>query len=81
MVKACGGIIFEKEKEKKDYEEKIYLVASKMLYELKKDEIKKELEENSFYILINEKYILDTYYFMTNLIDEINDPEYTSYEQ
>ena len=81
MVKACGGIIFEKEKEKKDYDEKIYLVASKMLYELKKDEIKKELEENSFYILINEKYILDTYYFMTNLIDEINDPEYTSYEQ
>ena len=81
MVKACGGIIFEKEKDKKDYEEKIYLVASKMLYELKKDEINKELEENSFYILINEKYILDTYYFMTNLIDEINDPEYTSYEQ
>ena len=81
MVKACGGIIFEKEKEKKDYDEKIYLVASKILFELKKDEIKKELEENSFYILINEKYILDTYYFMTNLIDEINDPEYTSYEQ
>ena len=81
MVKACGGIIFEKEKDKKDYDEKIYLVASKMLYELKKDEINKELEENSFYILVNEKYILDTYYFMTNLIDEINDPEYTSYEQ
>ena len=81
MVKACGGIIFEKEKDKKDYDEKIYLVASKILFELKKDEIKKELEENSFYILINEKYILDTYYFMTNLIDEINDPEYTSYEQ
>jgi len=81
MVKACGGIIFEKEKDKKDYEEKIYLVASKMLYELKKDEIKKELIDNPFYILINEKFILDTYYFMTNLIDEINDPEYTSYEE
>ena len=85
MVKACGGIIYEKEiekeKEKKDYEEKIYLVASKMLYELKKDEIKKELKDNPFYILINEKFILDSYYFMTNLINEINDPEYTSYEQ
>ena len=77
IVKVCGGIIFDN-----TYmvnEEKIYLIASKRLYELKtkKEEIKKDLANNPYYVLINERFILDTYYFMTNLKDSINDSEYT----
>ena len=77
MVITCGGIIFEKDY--RDNDEKIYLVASKRLYEFKSrnEEIKKDLSRNPYYILINERFILDTYYFMTNLKDYINDPEYT----
>ena len=77
IVKICGGMLYEKEYRKKD--EKIYLVTSKRLYEYKSrnDEIQKDLSTCPFYVLINERFILDTYYFMTNLKDNINDPEYT----
>jgi hypothetical protein len=77
MVRICGGMIYEKEYRKND--KKIYLVTSKRLYEFKSrnDEIQKDLSTNPFYVLINERFILDTYYFMTNLKDNINDPEYT----
>ena len=75
IVKICGGIIYENNYRIND--EKIYLIASKRLYEFKKDEIKKDLANNPYYVLINEKFILDTYYFMTNLKDSINDSEYT----
>ena len=44
-------------------------------------EILSDLEEYPYYVLINEKFILDTYYFMTNLKDIINDPEYTFGEE
>ena len=74
IVKICGGMIFNK-----DYRvdgEKVYLVASKKMYRFKKDDIRKDLEKYSFYILINERFILDTYYFLTNLKENINDPEY-----
>ena len=77
IVKVCGGIIFDNSYMVND--EKIYLIASKRLYELKpkKEEIKKDLANNPYYVLINERFILDTYYFMTNLKDYINDSEYT----
>lgn len=81
IIAICGGIIFEKEYLAKN--EKIYLVVSKRLYKLKnkKEEIKKDLQNNPYYVLINERFILDTYYFMTNLKDNIKDPEYTLDEE
>ena len=75
LVKVCGGIVYEKDYRLDD--EKVYLVASKRIYEYKKDDITKDLLLNPFYILINERFILDTYYFMTNIKDNINDPEYS----
>ena len=77
IVRICGGIIYENNY--KVNNERIYLVASKRLYNLKekKEEIKNDLEKYPYYFLINEKFILDSYYFMTNLKDFINDPEYT----
>ena len=78
IVKSCGGIIYNEshqEKDKKD--KKVYLVISiNTGLKNKKEVIKKYLIENPFLILINERFILDTYYFMTNLKDNINDPEY-----
>ena len=77
MIKVCGGIIFDNNYMFND--EKIYLIASTRLYGLKpkKEEIKKDLVNNPYYVLLNEKFILDTYYFMTNLKEYINDSEYT----
>ena len=78
IVNSCGGIIYNEshqEKDKKD--KKVYLVISiNTGLKNKKEVIKKYLIENPFLILINERFILDTYYFMTNLKDNINDPEY-----
>ena len=76
IIEICGGQIYEKENYKKKYE-KLFFVCSKEDYSSLKDKIKKELiiYENSK--LINDKYILDSYYFLTNLEEEIDNPEYS----
>jgi hypothetical protein len=78
MVLTCGGNIYDENYRLED--EKIYLVATKRLYVLNKRDIYTDLYRRPFYVLINEKFILDTYYFMTDLRDEINEPEYTSFD-
>ena len=77
LIKVCGGIIFEGEYVHDN--EKIYLVASKRIYELdiKRKEIKNDLKKYPYYILLNEKYILDTFYLCSDLKTQISDPEYT----
>ena len=75
LIKICGGIILEKDL--KENNEKIYLVVCKRLYEYIKEKIKNDLQKYPYYVLINERFILDTYYFMTNLEDNVNDSEYT----
>ena len=76
MIKVCGGMIYDKNYNYMNSKEKIYLVISKRFYESKKEKIKVDLQQNKNYILINEKFILDTYYFMTDIRNHINDPEY-----
>ena len=77
MIKVCGGILYDKNYNySSNDKERIYLVASKRIYEFKKEEIKEELKKNKKYLLINERFILDTYYFMTDIRNNINDPEY-----
>ena len=77
IIKVCGGIIFEGEYVHDN--EKIYLVASKRIYELdiKRKEIKTDLKRYPYYILLNEKFILDTFYLCSDLRTQTNDPEYT----
>lgn len=75
IIKSCGGNIYDGENREKN--EKIYMVISERTGFRYKEEILKSMEDNPFYILINERFILDTYFFMTNLINNINDPEYT----
>ena len=76
MIKVCGGIIYDKNYNFVNKEEKIYLVCGKRIYEYKKNEIALDLKKNSNYQLINERFIIDTYYFMTDIRDHINDEEY-----
>ena len=77
IIENCGGEIY---KEKNDNNEKIngtlYFVCRKDDYPSLKDKIKKELiiYENSK--LVNEKYVLDSFYFLTNLENNLNDYEY-----
>ena len=82
LIKLCGGNIFRRGIMKPN-NNIIYLVVSKRLFDLKnkQQEIINDLEEYPYYVLINEKFILDTYYFMANLKDFINDPEYTYYPE
>lgn len=84
IIECCGGIIFNKNniKPKTDVikeNEKIYLIISYKVYDsgVREAEIKKDLKENPYYAVVNEKYILDSYYLMTNLKDQINTTEYT----
>ena len=76
MIKVCGGIIYDKNYNFVNKEEKIYLVCGKRIYEYKKNEIALDLKKNTNYQLINERFIIDTYYFMTDIRDHINDEEY-----
>ena len=76
IIVCCGGHILEKENYEIKYE-KLFFVCPKEDYIYLKDKIKKEMiiYENSK--LINDKYILDSYYFLTNLEKEIDNPEYS----
>ena len=53
---------------------------SKRCYESRKEEINADLQKNKNYFLINEKFILDTYYFMTDIRNNVTDPEYTTFD-
>jgi hypothetical protein len=77
IIISCGGIIYNNEPD--DMNEKVYLVVSpsNINYDEGREKIRKYLEKNPFMVLINEKFILDSFYFMTNLKAHLNDPEYT----
>ena len=64
MVKVCGGIIFDKNKRIRN--EKVYLIASKNIYEFNKEQIKEDLSMHPYYVLLNERFILDSFYLMTS---------------
>ena len=79
IIESCGGEIFEeneKNKSKKDYKI-LFFVCSKENYFTFLDKIKKDLiiYENSK--VIYDKYIVDSLFFMTNLENEIDSPEYS----
>lgn len=79
IIESCGGQIFEeniKTKSQKDYKI-LFFVCSKENYFSVLDNIKKDLViyENSK--VISDKYIVDSLFFMTNLENEIDLPEYS----
>ena len=85
MIKVCGGEIYEPSFANEEFilnvTQKIFLVVSQGVYTQKKNEIKQDLKDHGNYILINEKFILDSYYFMTDLEDSYKDEEYVKFEE
>jgi len=78
IIRVCGGdiYIFDPDDSINLRIKKIFLVCSMENYEKERNGIQEELRKNPYYILINEKYILDSYYFMTDLEDSYKDDEY-----
>jgi len=77
IIKVCGGEIILAPDDSIDYAMKtIFLVCSMDKYVKERNGIQEELNRNKKYILINEKFILDSYYFMTDLGDSYKDNEY-----
>ena len=76
IIISCGGIIYNKEPV--DNNEKVYLVVSPKNYDNNKEKeiIRNYLNQNPFFVLINEKFIFDSFYLMTNLKAHLNDSEY-----
>jgi hypothetical protein len=78
IVKVCGGeIINEPDESINVMMKKIFLVCSMENYDKFRNEIKEQLKKYSNFVLINEKFILDSYYFMTDLENNFRDIEYS----
>ena len=75
IIENCGGQLFEENKYNKI--NKLFFVCRKEDYLKFKDEIQKEIKIYNNSEVVNDKFILDSFYFMTNLESELNDPEYS----
>ena len=80
IIKVCGGEIIEPDDSINCKMKNIYLVCSMNNYEKERRNIRNERKINPNYILVNEKFILDSYYFMTDLGDSYKDKEYTDFD-
>ena len=76
IIKICGGEIIEPDESITYMMKKIYLVCSSESYDNNRDNIKNEVIKNKNFVLVNEKYILDCYFFMTDLGTEPLGNEY-----
>ena len=77
IIKVCGGEIIENPDDCIDFMIKnIFLVCSMQYYINERNSIQEELNNYKNYIIINERYILDSYYFMTDLGNRYKDNEY-----
>ena len=78
IIIVCGGNIYKNENNDTNIG-KIFLVCSRDDYNddsFKKASVKRYLKFNRNFVAITEKYVLDSYYFMTNLEDNCKDLEY-----
>ena len=74
IIKNCGGIILENKNQIKDM--KLFIVCSVDDYNKYKDEINKERIWMENVKVVSDKYIINSFFFMTNLESELNDPQY-----
>ena len=74
IIQICGGKIVEPDESISYKMSRIYLVCSMNIYEKEINSI--EYNNNEKYILVNEKFILNSYYFMTDLEFDCHDDEY-----
>jgi hypothetical protein len=78
IIKVCGGEIITSIDDSIYFSsiKTIFLVCSMENYINERYSIKNDLKKNKKYILINERFILDSYYFMTDLGNSFKDKEY-----
>ena len=73
----CGGYIYDnKNKEKNNNDMKLFFVCSTEDYNLNKDDIKKEKIRMKNVKVVSDIYIINSFFFMTNLENELDNPQY-----
>ena len=75
IILNCGGQVIETNKEREN-NNKIFYICRKDDYSLLKEKIEKELMCNKESKVVTDRYILDSFFFMTNLESEIDDSNY-----
>ena len=76
IIKICGGIIFDKNNKKELNNNKSFFVCSFDDYYKYQEEIEKEKLVLENFRVISDKYIINSFYFMTNLENELDNPQY-----
>ena len=77
LVRTCGGNIITDINNNGNTENKIiYLVTYNDYYKDNKQEIEKDLKNYPNLVLLDVRFIIDSYYFMTDIRDNIYDNEY-----
>ena len=77
IIENCGGEISNQKNNNFDIKEKLFFICRKEDYNLQKEKIKKQLLIYNNGKLVTEKFVLDSFYFLTNLENELNDSEYS----
>jgi hypothetical protein len=75
IILNCGGQIIETNKESEN-NKIIFYICRKDDYSFLKEKIEKELMCHKESKVVTDRYILDSFFFMTNLENEIDDPDY-----
>ena len=76
IILNCGGQIIETNKESEN-NNKIFYICRKDDYSFLREKIEKEVMRNKQSKVVTDRYILDSFFFMTNLESEIDDPDYS----
>ena len=76
IILNCGGQVIEANKLSENNNNSFY-ICRKADFSSLKEKIRKELISNKELKVVTDKYILDSFYFMTNLENEINKPDYS----
>ena len=77
IIENCGGKIFkENNNECLDENDKLFFICRKDDYLNLKEKINNDLKIYKNSKLVNDKYVVDCFYFMTNLEDELDNSEY-----
>ena len=78
IIENCGGKIFkENNNECLDENDKLFFICRKDDYLNLKEKINNDLKIYKNSKLVNDKYVVDCFYFMTNLEDELDNSEYS----
>ena len=79
MIRTCGGKFFTNINNYNISDDIIFLVTYNDYYKAYEDEIKKDLRKYKNFVLLDLRFIIDSYYFMTDIRDKIYDSEYMIY--